>query len=515
MIEITSPEFVTCIEVMRAPTKSKYRAAFTYFIKRYQQGKCLHYERMYGIIEVADYSCLLATRKDFFLKGDDLMNTEHVTSNEQLQQKLDNHCNCLAKLGYLNGCVLVAFEGRIILNKGYGMASFELNVPNDPQTKFRIGSITKQFTAAAIVMMHELKLLNVEDPISEYLPSYPNGDKITIHHLLTHTSGIPNYTGLEDFVPKMRLVSSTDDLIARFADKPLLFEPGEKFDYSNSGYVLLTAIIEKVSGRTYEDYIYHAILKPLGMINTGYDHAKKILKNRASGYEVWGEVVNAEFLEMTIPSGAGGMYSTVEDLYIWGLALHSHRQISEKAYASMTTPFKDTYGYGLSIYEEEIMGSQRKVIGHGGGINGFLTEMRHYKKEDVTVIVLSNLVTTQVGPISQQLARLVLGEEVPLPITHTPIKLEINQYNHLVGSYDVEGETGSPLIISQEQEKFYLTQNTWFKFELCPYSALEGELLFFLNGMDGKITYTDTGSVPEITVQLFGGVKKAVKSVKS
>jgi CubicO group peptidase (beta-lactamase class C family) len=451
--------------------------------------------------------------KDFFLEGDDLMNAENVKSTEQLQQKLNDHCNSLAQLGYLNGCVLVASEERIILSKGYGMASFELDVPNTPQTIFRIGSITKQFTAVAIVIMHELKLLNVEDPISMYLPSYPNGDKITIHHLLTHTSGIPNYTSLEDFVPKMRLVSSTEDIIARFADKPLLFEPGEKFDYSNSGYVLLTAIIEQISGRTYEDYIHHAISKPLGMINTGYDNAKKILKNRASGYEVWGDVVNAEFLEMTIPSGAGGMYSTIEDLYIWGLSLHSQRQISEKAYGSMTTPFKDTYGYGLFIYEEDIMGSLRKVIGHGGGINGFLTEMRHYKNEDLTIIVLSNLVTTQVGPISQQLARIAFGEEMKLPLSYTPIQLDFNQYTDLVGSYEVEGEPGSPLIITQEQEKFYLTQNKWFKFELCPYSAQVGELLFFLNGMEGKITYSETGSGAELTAELFGGVKKAIKSV--
>ncbi|WP_054022935.1 serine hydrolase domain-containing protein [Bacillus sp. FJAT-28004] len=441
------------------------------------------------------------------------MNAENVKSTEQLQQKLNDHCNSLAQLGYLNGCVLVASEGRIILSKGYGMASFEHDVPNTPQTIFRIGSITKQFTAAAIVIMHELKLLNVEDPISMYLPSYPNGDKITIHHLLTHTSGIPNYTSLEDFVPKMRLVSSTEDIIARFADKPLLFEPGEKFDYSNSGYVLLTAIIEQISGRTYEDYIHHAISKPLGMINTGYDNAKKILKNRASGYEVWGDVVNAEFLEMTIPSGAGGMYSTIEDLYIWGLSLHSQRQISEKAYGSMTTPFKDTYGYGLFIYEEDIMGSLRKVIGHGGGINGFLTEMRHYKNEDLTIIVLSNLVTTQVGHISQQLARIAFGEEMKLPLSHTPIQLDFNQYTDLVGSYEVEGEPGSSFIITQEQEKFYLTQNKWFKFELCPYSAQVGELLFFLNGMEGKITYSETGSRAELTAELFGGVKKAVKSV--
>jgi CubicO group peptidase (beta-lactamase class C family) len=348
----------------------------------------------------------------FYLDGDDFLTEAGAASIPLLQHNLDDYCQSLTRSGYLNGCVLVASEGRIVLCKGYGMANFEHDIPNTPQTIFRIGSITKQFTAMAIVMMHELKLLNVNDPIARYIPGYPNGDIITIHHLLTNTSGIPNFTGFDDYVAKMRLASSTEETVARFSDKPLLFEPGERFDYSNSGYVLLSYIIERVTNRDYEDYIHHAILKPLGLINSGYDNAKKILKNRASGYEVCGGMVNAEFTDMSIPSGAGGLYSTIEDLYIWGLALHTQRQINEQAYERMTTPFKDRYGYGLFIYEEEILGSSRKVIGHSGGINGFLSEMKHYKNEDLTVIVLSNLVKTQVGPISQQLARIAFGGEL-------------------------------------------------------------------------------------------------------
>ncbi|MDQ8737852.1 serine hydrolase domain-containing protein [Paenibacillus sp. LHD-38] len=434
-----------------------------------------------------------------------------LMSNELLSQRLDEHCSSLAQSGYLNGCVLVALEGRILLSKGYGMANFEHDVPNTPQTKFRIGSITKQFTAMAIVIMHELKLLNVNDSVSKYIPSYPYGDKITIHHLLTHTAGIPNFTAFDDYVARMGIPSSTADTVARFSGLPLLFEPGTQFDYSNSGYVLLSYLIEQISGRSYSDYIHHALLKPLGMINSGYDDAAKILKNRAAGYEVWGGLVHAGFTDMSIPSGAGGMYSTIEDLYIWGLSLHSQRQINEQAYERMTTPFNGKYGYGLFVYEEEIHGSNRKVIGHSGGINGFISEMKHYKDEDLTFIVLSNLVTTQAGPISKQLAQIAFGDELQPRPAYIPVVLAASRQEELLGSYAVEDEPNLSLKLTLEQGKLYISQDKWFKFELCPYRVQEHKINFFLNGMEGTVAYSSSDGGGELLVQLYGGEKKAVK----
>ncbi|WP_419875054.1 serine hydrolase domain-containing protein [Candidatus Pristimantibacillus sp. PTI5] len=448
---------------------------------------------------------------DTIWDGDDQMYAASLMSNELLSRRLNEHCSSLAQSGYLNGCVLVALEGRILLSKGYGMANFEHEIPNTPQTKFRIGSMTKQFTAMAIMLMHELKQLNVNDPISKYIPSYPNGDKITIHHLLTHTAGIPNFTGLDDYAARMRMPSSTADTVDRFIGLPLLFEPGAQFDYSNSGYVLLSYLIEQITGRTYADYIHHVLLKPLGMINSGYDDAAKILKNRAAGYEVWGSLVHAEFTDMSIPSGAGGMYSTIEDLYIWGLSLHSQRQINEQAYERMTTPFNGKYGYGLFVYEEEIRGSSRKVIGHSGGINGFISEMKHYKVEDLTVIVLSNLVTTQVGHISKELAQIAFGDELQPQPAYVPVVLAASRQQDLLGSYAVEDVQEVSFQITFEQERLYISQDKWFKFELRPYSVQEHRIEFFLNGMQGKVVFCSSAERTELLVQLYGGEKKAVK----
>jgi CubicO group peptidase (beta-lactamase class C family) len=237
---------------------------------------------------------------------------------EAVQKKMEDYCSALSNLGYLNGSVLVAYEGNVIFSKGYGMANFEHTVTNTPQTVFRIGSITKQFTATAILLLQELDLIHINDPISNCLPDYPNGEKITIHHLLTHTSGIPSFTSFIDYKKIMKHPTTLEEGVSKFKHLPLVFEPGEKYEYSNSGYLLLSYIIEKIVNKSFESYLDESILNALGMKQTGHDNIKKLLKNRASGYEVWGEVVNAEFIDMSVPSGAGAMYSTTEDLFIWG-----------------------------------------------------------------------------------------------------------------------------------------------------------------------------------------------------
>lgn len=435
-----------------------------------------------------------------------------LISSDLLHKQLDEHCRLLAHSGYLNGSVLVASEGRILLSKGYGMANFEHDIPNTPQTKYRIGSLTKQFTAMAIIMMDELKQLSVHDPISQYIPGYPNGEQITIHHLLTHTAGIPNFTSFANYGALMRLHSTTKDTISRFSAHPLQFDPGTQFDYSNSGYVILSYLIEQMSGRSYEDYIHHVLLKPLGMMHSGYDNARQMLKNRASGYEIWGDIVHAEFTDMSIPSGAGGMYSTVEDLYLWGLALHAQRQISEQSYERMITPYHGNYGYGLFVQEEERSGISRKIIGHSGSVNGFISEMNHYKYEDLTVIVLSNLSTTPVSEVACQLARMVLGDEVKAPVVQAPVKIAGIRRNALLGSYASESAGEPSFYISLEKEKLYLTQEGCFKYEICPYYEAQDEVFFFLVGLEGKVTYSSVGEEVILILELFGGAKRVNKT---
>ena len=227
--------------------------------------------------------------------------------------------------GLFNGAALVAENGAVIFKKGYGDANMEWDLPNKPDTKFRLGSITKQFTAVLILQLMQEGKLSLDDPLNKHLPDYPTdvGGQVTIHHLLTHTSGIPSYTGLPDFFAEQsRDPYTPDELVEVFADLPLEFEPGSEWRYNNSGYFLLGAIIEKIEGTTYEESLQQRIFDPLGMHDSGYDHHDTILPNRAAGYERQGAGYrNAAYLDMSLPYAAGSLYSTVEDLALWDRAL--------------------------------------------------------------------------------------------------------------------------------------------------------------------------------------------------
>jgi CubicO group peptidase (beta-lactamase class C family) len=279
-----------------------------------------------------------------------LIGSSASIQGKELKQEMDDYLNACHRIWKFHGAALVAQKGKVIFENGYGMANIELDVPNTPEMKFQIGSITKQFTATAVMQLQEKGLLSLSDTITKYLPDYPKerGDKITIHHLLTHTSGIPNYTDMPELMQKKSLAVSVEDLLAAFNDKPLEFEPGEKWKYSNSGYVVLGAIIEKVSGHTYEDYIRENILQPLNMSNSGYDHRDRIIKNRPCGYtqDEKGDLRNADFVHMSAPYAAGALYSTVGDMLLWDQALYTEKVLKKTSLEKMFTPFKENYGFG-------------------------------------------------------------------------------------------------------------------------------------------------------------------------
>jgi len=286
------------------------------------------------------------------------------------------------------GTVLVARGENVLLNKGYGSANLEWEIPNSPATKFRIGSVTKQFTAAAILLLEERGRLSVDDLVSKHLPDAPPAwAKVTIFNLLTHTSGIPNFTSFPDYQSTMSLPVTTERLVARFRDKPLDFEPGEKMNYSNSGYALLGYLIEKVSGQTYAQFLQDNIFKPLGMSGSGYDSNAVVIPHRAAGYGPGPNgPVNAAFLHMTIPHGAGALYSTTEDLLRWNRALYGGKLLSAASLKKMTMPFKNNYGFGLVI-----SAGSRTRYGHNGGINGFNSFLAYFPESRVTLVILANV----------------------------------------------------------------------------------------------------------------------------
>jgi CubicO group peptidase (beta-lactamase class C family) len=333
-------------------------------------------------------------------------------SDQTHQDIVDEYFNAYVKIGKFSGVVLIAKDGEILVNKGYGLANREHDVPNTPQTKFRLGSMTKQFTAAAIMQLQEQGKLNVEDSIDTYIPDYPNGDRITLHHLLTHTSGIPNLTDFPDHRKTIMIPSPVEKTILRFTDKPLEFTPGEQFKYSNSGYLLLGYVIEKISGKTYEDYLEENIFHPLNMENSGYDHHSTILKNRATGYHLTKDgLINAPYVAMSMPHAGGALYSTVEDLFLWDRALYTENILKKSSLENMFTPFKGNYGYGWRI--DSVFGHKR--IHHGGSILGFQTHIARYVGDNTLVVFLCNQRPINTKKISEDLAAIVFGEAYELP----------------------------------------------------------------------------------------------------
>ncbi len=340
-------------------------------------------------------------------------------------QQIDNLLSKYHEYGQFNGSALVADDGEVILSDGFGMANMEHDIPNRPDTKHRIGSITKQFTAALILQLVEEGKLELHKPISTYLPNYegPAADVVTLHHLLNHSSGIPSYTSFPGFFEeKSRDPASPAEFVKTFADSTLQFTPGEKFAYNNSGYFLLGHIIEEVTGKSYEQVLQERILDPLDMKDTGYDHHATILKNRAAGYEKRGnEYVNAPYLDMSIPYAAGSLYSTAEDLYKWDRALYGDKILSEASKDLMFSPQipdgDGQYGYGWSLGNLPVGKSSDSVsiVAHGGGINGFNTLIVRLPEEDDLIVLLNNTGGTILRDMAMGINNILHGEEAQMP----------------------------------------------------------------------------------------------------
>jgi len=311
--------------------------------------------------------------------------------------KIDQLISLYHKYGQFNGSALVADNGKIIYKKGFGLANMEWNIPNASDTKFRLGSITKQFTATLILQLVEQGKIKLDGKITDYLPDYrqDTGAKITIHNLLSHTSGIPSYTSLPGFFQNVsRNPFAVDDFTKKYASGDLEFEPGTKFVYSNSGYFLLGAIIEKVTGKPYEQVLRENIFEPVGMKNTGYDHYGTIIGNRATGYTKTPRgYETAPYLDMSIPFAAGSLYSTVEDLYLWDQALYGEKILSAKSKGLMFKPNLNNYGYGFVITKATLAPPTKltiPVIQHNGGINGFNTVIVRMVNEKRLIVLLDN-----------------------------------------------------------------------------------------------------------------------------
>ena len=322
------------------------------------------------------------------------------------------------KYRQFNGSALVAENGKVVYKGAFGLANMEWNIPNTPDTKFRLGSITKQFTATVILQLAEQGKIKLNGKLSDYLPDYRKdvGEKVTIHNLLTHTSGIPSYTSQPGFFENVsRNPYKVDEFVQKYASGDLEFEPGSKFEYDNSGYFLLGAIIEHVTGKPYEQVLKENIFDPAGMKNTGYDHHETILPKRATGYSKTPDgYINAAYLDMSIPYAAGSLYSTVEDLYLWDQALYTDKLLSAQSKALMYTPFLNNYAYGWEVRNASF-NTEVPVITHNGGINGFSTIIVRFPKEKNLIVLLDNTGSEFLDPLNESIAKIIYNQPYDMP----------------------------------------------------------------------------------------------------
>ncbi len=397
--------------------------------------------------------------------------------------------------------VLVARDGQVLFSKAYGFASLEHHVPVTPETKFRIGSITKQFTAAAILRLQEQGKLSVNDSLGKFIVDYPRGQEVTVHHLLTHTSGIHSYTSKADFLQSVTVPVKPAELIQSFKKDPFDFDPGTKWFYNNSGYFLLGSIIEKVSGQSYAGYLKAQFFDPLGMKDTGVHDSTAILQHEAMGYSYDSNVLKkAPNWDMSRAGGAGALYSTIKDLYLWNEALFAGKVLGEAALKAAWTPVKtggqqqppeEGYGYGWGI------GKLRGLpaIAHGGGLQGFLSHLARYPAEKLTVVILANASPPppglDPGGLGNDLAQIYLGDKMesrPSPKAITSLSIEtLEKY---AGRYDYGGAV---LTVTREESRLFAQLTGQPRFEIFPKSETE----FFWKVVEAQVTFVkdDKGRV--------------------
>ena len=381
-----------------------------------------------------------------FLSISVLTGIAQTTDEATVKARLEQIANSYTSNSAFMGTVLVVEGDHVLLDKGYGMANLEWQVPNVPEAKFRLGSLTKQFTATLILLLQQDGKLNVNDPVSKYLPNTPPAwAKITIANLLSHTSGIPNFTSFKEFHEWSMMPHTPEEEIAFFRDKSLDFEPRTKFDYSNSNYIVLGAIIEKVSGKKYADLLRERILDPLGMKDTGLDTDDLLLPKRAEGYHPGPhglEVARSE--SMTIPFSAGAIYSTTGDLLKWEHGLFGGKVLNAESLKAMTTPGMGDYGFGVGIRNEDGV----RIVSHNGGIEGFNTYLACAPDKQIVVAVLSNVNGAAPDAMGAQLMDTMLGKPVVLANERKAVPITKEEMAKLVGVYELSPTFSLTIAIS-------------------------------------------------------------------
>jgi CubicO group peptidase (beta-lactamase class C family) len=414
--------------------------------------------------------------------------------DEALVKKIDAVMSEVYKPGEPGAAIIVQKDGKTIMRKGYGLADLELGVAVEPNMVFRLGSITKQFTAVSILLLAQEGKLALQDEITKFLPDYPTqGRKITVEHLLTHTSGIQSYTDMAEWLPLWRKDFTVKELIDLFKDKPMQFAPGERWAYNNSGYILLGAILEKVSGKTYEEFVDSRIFKPLGMNHSYYGSAERIIPRRIPGYQAGNKgFINAPYLSMTQPYAAGSLLSTVDDLARWSEAVFSGKLLKKEWLDKAFSPYRlkngESTGYSYGWFIADYQG--HRGIEHGGGINGFTSYELTLPEDRVFLAILTNSAAEgrEPEPRAVKIAGLVLG--LPEP-ERKPISLPVKDLDRLTGVYTNDAK--DEVYISREGTNLIFQRKGGSKRDILPASPTE---LFFKDRPGRILVAKDAAGIP-------------------
>ena len=397
-----------------------------------------------------------------------------TAGQDSLAKQIDAVMSEVYKPGEPGAAIIVKKDGKTIFRKGYGLADLELALPVEPDMVFRLGSITKQFTSVSVLMLAEQGKLGLQDEITKFLPDYPTqGRTITVENLLTHTSGIQSYTDMPEWLPLWRKDFTVKELVDFFKNKPMTFEPGRRWAYNNSGYVLLGAIIEKVSGKTYEAFVDGHIFKPLGMKSSFYGSTERVIPRRVPGYQMGkGGFVNAPYLSMTQPYAAGSLLSNVDDMADWSEAVFSGKLVKKEWLDKAFTPYKlkngESSGYGYGWFTADFGG--HRSIEHGGGINGFTSYAMTFPEDGIYLAILTNSAVPRRAPEPRavKIAWLALGLAEP---ERKAVSLPATDLDRLTGVF--ADERKQEYYISRDGSKLFAQRQGGAKSELLAASAAE------------------------------------------
>ncbi len=423
-------------------------------------------------------------------------------SPAEVARQAEAYLRAQSDAGYFSGAVLITREGTELYRGAFGLADASTRTPNAPATRFRIASITKTFTAAVVLKLVEQGRLKLEDTLGAHLAPCPEAWRsITVRQLLTHTSGIFNYSDLPEFTAIHHLPYTQEQIIGTFRERAPEFPPGQQYRYSNSNYLLLAQVVDKVTGRAFEDVLRAEVLEPLGLNDTGVDRPLPGDPALAKGYRPDGmERVEAPPLEMGWVRGAGAMYSTVADLEKWTRALAEERVFPPATLRKMWQADKGAYGYGWQVLDLWPPKFGRPLVFHAGGLNGFASDLLHYPRERITIVILANLETSPMAGIARDLSAIVFGADYTLPVVRQAVTVAPVILDRYVGNYQLAPQV---TINVRREDSRLVVQATGQPEDIA---VPESETRFFSRRSDAQITFVPdtTGRITHLVLHQGG-----------